>query len=193
MRAQVINVAFHSLLWDLKQCFCGVLSPLLFSSGCLSALRLCLCICVFHKDVWVKNSWEQSGYFIEKCNAGDCTCTPCHPIRYKPQLVLFCIPQPILAFLPLLPLSIFYLLSLPHHTILVDREYRQYIVVWSPLQGSVLFLASFNTGWSLDGTDGISSCFGWKLRCRQTSNSTFQTYFYPILPIWKPFKVKIIF
>lgn len=32
-------------------------------------------------------------------------------------------------------------------------------VVWSSLRSSALFLAFFNTGWSLDGTDGIGSGF----------------------------------
>lgn len=45
MWGQVINVAFHSLFWDLKQCFVWVLfCRLLFSSGCLNASGLSLCV-----------------------------------------------------------------------------------------------------------------------------------------------------
>lgn len=158
MWGQVINVAFHSLFWDLKQCFVWVLfCRLLFSSGCLNASGLSLCVyaCV-HVSV--------CGHVcFLKIHALPATLSE----KYKPWLLsVYRSTSCWFYFL--------FFLSCSSSSLYCDPR-RQGVqtecpwAVWSSQRSSAVFLALFDMGWSLDWTDGIGFGSGRKILFRQAS------------------------
>lgn len=134
---------------------------LLFWKGCLNALGLSVYVCEYahhitHKDVWVK-VWEHNDYFTEKYKYGGLPASLLE--QRKPVLVCVChSTSPWLPFLLLLYRASSFFPPLPCSP---RRRGVQTVqsAVWSSLWCSGLFLAFFNMGWSLVGTDGISSGF----------------------------------
>ena len=192
---QFINVAFHSLFWDLKQCFVWVLFL-------LSIVCVCTHVhpCVFHKDLRVKG-WMQN--FTDKYNFGAAlpldSPSPYHN-GTNPGLWL-CTSTSCCFSILFSPLSALHLPVLPFPAIFADGVYRQYRewfdllcralrCSWHCLTWAGLWMA--RTRWHR---------LWMKLRCRRVSTCLqsskiyipdFQT-FYTWSWICETFKVKTYF